>query len=125
MMPTWLRGTLVLALVFTGGVATGMFVEQGRQPADVAVMNPDNTVAALDRRVGLDSTQRATIRAALARHQAAVDSAWQRMRPGVAAAVDSLQMEIYGVLRPDQRPAFLEMLRRTHPGMPIDTKTRR
>lgn len=120
MMPTWLRGTILLALVFAVGVALGFFVGRTTvHPQMANGMNPDSAVAAIDRRVKLDSAQRRVIRGALQRHQAILDSAWRAMRPAVAAAVDSVQMQIYDALRPDQRPAFLEMLRRSHPGMPI------
>jgi hypothetical protein len=117
----WVRATLLLALVFLAGVGVGVLVARPRRPTTATGMDPDSAVAALDRRLTLDSTQRTVIRAALKRHQAAVDAAWRQLRPGVAAAIDSTQMEIYSVLRPEQRTAFMELMRRTHPGMPVGT----
>ena len=119
-MPIWLRGTVVLVVVFAAGIGVGVLLERARErPVAAGTMNPDSAVEALDRRLSLDSTQRVVIRAALRRHQAVVDSAWKSLRPGVQAAVDSTRMEIYNVLKPEQRPAFMEMMRRTHPGMPM------
>ena len=120
MIPLWVRGTVLFALVFTAGVGAGILIERSRQrPMTVSTMNPDSAVAALDRRLALDSRQRIIIRDALRRHQAVIDSAWRSLRPGVTAAVDSTQMEIYNALRPEQRPAFMEMMQRSHPGMRI------
>ena len=117
-MPLWLRGTVLLAVVFAAGVGVGILFERARQrPMSSGGMNPDSAVAALDQRLSLDSNQRVVIRAALRRHQAVIDSAWRTLQPGVQAAVDSTQMEIYNALRPDQRPAFMELMQRSHPGM--------
>lgn len=39
------------------------------------------------------------------------------LAPRVRAAIDSTQMEVIDVLRPDQRARYLEIMRVSHPGM--------
>lgn len=64
----------------------------------------------MDRRLGLSASQHDTIARILARHQAALDSAWRATRPGI----DSAQMEIVSVLSADQRGRYLEWMRIAH-----------
>ncbi len=118
MMRPWIRGTLVLVLALGSGIALGMAVERGRTAqGDSHAMDPVVLMRTLDRELGLDSTQRTAISGVLLRRQAAIDSAWRAVRPTVRAAIDSSQMEIVGVLRPDQVSKFLTLVQSAHSGI--------
>ena len=118
MRAAWLRGSLVLALVLLSGIALGIAIERARATggADHA-MDPVVLMRALDRELVLDSAQRTAIAAVLVHRQGAIDSAWRGVRPAMRAAIDSSQMEIVNILRPEQRARFLELVRSAHPGM--------
>ena len=116
MMRTGVRGSLLLLLVLAAGVALGdWYGRRGLVPPSPSPMEPTRMMHVFDRELGLDSAQHAAVAAVLARRQAAIDSAWRTLRPGVRAAVDSAQMEIFRVLRPDQQAKFMELLRTAHP----------
>ncbi len=118
MMPARVRGWLLLAVVFIAGGAVGYAI--GRRPSSRPVTNPMEPHAFVERlngELGLDSAQRASITRILTRRQSAIDSAWRVLQPAVRATIDSAQMEIVNVLRPDQRPRYLKLLRRAHGGM--------
>ena len=101
-------------LVFVLGVALG---RRTTSPGANGAMNPDSVVARLTQQLQLDTTQQRAIRAVFRRHQRAVDEAWRVLAPQVRAAIDSTQMEIVNVLRPEQRTRFLKIMRSSHPGM--------
>ena len=118
MMPARVRGWLLLAVVFIAGGAVGYAI--GRRPSSRPVTNPMEPHAFVERlngELGLDSAQRASITRILTRRQSAIDSAWRVLQPAVRATIDSAQMEIVNVLRPDQRPRYLKLLQRAHGGM--------
>lgn len=117
-MPAWMRGALALVVALVVGGFAGAAIQ--RSMDRVARDNPMDSAAfmrSLDRDLALDSAQHAAIVRVFARHQATIDSAWRTVRPAVRAAMDSSQMEIYNVLRPDQRPRFLQLVQAAHPGM--------
>ena len=82
-------------------------------------MDPNAVVAVLTRELRLDSAQQSQILTVFQRHQAAVDEAWRSLQPRVKLAIDSTQMDVLNILRPEQRQRFMEILRVSHPGMPV------
>jgi hypothetical protein len=115
-IPAWARGVLWVLVAVGGGFAIGVVFERDRGRAvSASAMDPANVMHVLDSRLALDSAQHAAVVAVLARRQAAIDSAWKVLQPGIRGAVDSSQMEIVRVLRPDQAARFLELIRSSHP----------
>ncbi len=116
MMPSGVKALLVLLAVLVAGIVIGRTYERRTiAQASASPMSPDNVMRVLEQQLVLDSAQRVQIRAILSRRQSAIDEAWRSVRPSVRAAVDSSQMEIVDVLRPDQRTKFLLLLHRSHP----------
>ena len=72
-------------------------------------------VASLHAELDLDEEQRHAIWAIIGHHQERVDHAWASVRPEVNAAVDSIELQIAEVLRPDQLERFHAWFRRHHP----------
>jgi hypothetical protein len=110
-MRSGVRQALALVVATVLGVAAGAIGEHVRMSAPTS--NPmDATVllAQMDQRLALTTTQHEAIARILAKHQAALDSAWRATRPGV----DSAQMEIVSVLDPDQRGRYMEWMRLAH-----------
>lgn len=107
------RQALALAVATALGVIAGAAGEHARlsrravNPMDAAVL-----LTQMDQRLGLSADQHIAIAHILARHQAALDSAWRATRPGV----DSAQMEIVSVLKADQRARYLAWMRIAHGG---------
>jgi hypothetical protein len=118
-MPVWLRGTLLLALTFTAGVATGVGYERRRMPAhEAARMDSRHVLLRLKQHLDLDSAQQQAIAAILARRQGTVDSTWHALQPHVDAALDSTLREVLRVLRPDQAAKHRKMMEARHPRTP-------
>ena len=105
------RQALALVAATVLGVIAGAAGEHARlsrpatNPMDAAVL-----LTQMDRRLGLSASQHEAIARTLARHQAALDSAWRATRAGV----DSAHMEIIAVLNADQRAQYLEWMRVAH-----------
>jgi hypothetical protein len=110
------KALVVLLAVLAAGIVIGRTYERRIITRSAASpMNPDMVMRVLEQQLALDSGQRASIRAILSRRQSAIDEAWRSVQPSVRAAVDSSQMEIVDVLRPEQRTKFLLLLHRSHP----------
>jgi hypothetical protein len=110
------KALVVLLAVLAAGIVIGRTYERRTIARSAASpMNPDTVMRVLEQQLALDSGQRASIRAILSRRQSAIDEAWRSVQPSVRAAVDSSQMEIVDVLRPEQRTKFLLLLHRSHP----------
>jgi hypothetical protein len=110
------KALVVLLAVLAAGIVIGRTYERRIITRSAASpMNPDTVMRVLEQQLALDSGQRASIRAILSRRQSAIDEAWRSVQPSVRAAVDSSQMEIVDVLRPEQRTKFLLLLHRSHP----------
>ena len=119
MISARVRGLILLMLVFLAGGVIG-FALGHRSRAVVAQSNPMEPNAFARRmatELDLSPTQRDSIVAILTHRQAGIDSAWRVLSPGVRATIDSAQRDIIGVLRPDQRPKYLELTRAAHGGM--------
>jgi hypothetical protein len=105
------RQALALVIATVLGVVAGAVGEHIRMsepsgnPMDATVL-----LAQMDQRLGLTTSQHQAIARILAKHQAALDSAWRATRPGV----DSAQMEIVSVLDPNQRGRYMEWMRIAH-----------
>lgn len=113
------RGLILLLVVFLVGGGIGFAL--GHRPNVAAVasnpMEPHAFAARMATELDLSPAQRDSIVAILTRRQAGIDSAWRVLSPGVRATMDSAQREIIEVLRPDQRPKYLELTRAAHGGM--------
>lgn len=118
MIPSWVRGSLVLLLTFGTGAAVG-FAAGRRQPAAMPAnaMEPAVLLRTFDRELSLDSSQHERIARVLSSHQRVIDSAWMAVRPVVRSAVDSAQDEIVAILTADQKIKYHQLLRAAHPGM--------
>jgi hypothetical protein len=115
-MSSGAKALVVLLAVLAAGIVIGRTYERRTIARSAASpMNPDTVMRVLEQQLALDSGQRASIRAILSRRQSAIDEAWRSVQPSVRAAVDSSQMEIVDVLRPEQRTKFLLLLHRSHP----------
>jgi len=120
MTPAWTKGLLLLAIVFIAGGALGYDIGQRSRAMTARAENPMEPhlfVERLGRELHLDSSQRVSIIDILTRRQGTIDSAWRALRPSVRATIDSAQLEIMSVLRPDQRGRYLELVRAAHGGM--------
>ncbi|HSU94151.1 MAG TPA: hypothetical protein VLI43_10615 [Gemmatimonadaceae bacterium] len=116
MIPSAVKALLVLLAVLAAGIVIGRTYERRTiAQASASPMSPGNVMRVLEQQLALDSAQRVQISAILSRRQSAIDEAWRSVQPSVRAAVDSSQMEIVDVLRPEQRTKFLLLLRRSHP----------
>lgn len=116
-LPSWVRGTVLLAVTFVAGVVGGVGYERHRVPAYEATGKDGHHLTDhLRQELGLDPAQQRAIDAILARHQGAVDSTWRMVGPRVHATMDSTLREILGVLRPDQAAKFRRMVDAMHPG---------
>lgn len=107
-----------MALIFVLGVTAGIagdrawFARPRTNPMDSAQL-----LSEMDRRLALDSAQHVAIARVLDRNQVAIDSAWRAARPAVQGAIDRAQMEIVGILRPEQRDRYLRWMRAAHSGV--------
>ena len=115
MIPSWSKGLVWLTVAAAAGFAGGIAFERQRaQPMSRSPMDPVNVMRLLDKSLALDSAQHAAIVAVLSRRQAAIDSAWVALQPRMKGAVDSSQMEIARVLRPDQVVKFRALMQSVH-----------
>lgn len=119
MISARVRGLLLLMLVFVAGGVIGFALGHGSRAATAQSnpMEPHAFARRMATELDLSPTQRDSVVAILTRRQAGIDSAWRVLSPGVRATIDSAQREIIGVLRPDQRPKYLELTRAAHGGM--------
>ncbi|HKV52787.1 MAG TPA: hypothetical protein VJO52_16450 [Gemmatimonadaceae bacterium] len=112
------KGWLLLAAFFIAGGAVGLAIGRTRaMPTPSNPMEPHAFVQRLSGELALDSAQRASITGILTRRQSAIDSAWRALQPTVRATMDSAQMEIVAVLRPDQRARYAQLVHAAHGGV--------
>lgn len=118
MIPSWVRGSLVLLFTLCIGIVLG-FVAARRQGATMPAnaMEPAALLRTFDRELSLDSSQHERIARVLANHQHVIDSAWVAVRPVVRSAIDSAQAEIVAILTTEQRIKYQKLLHSVHPGM--------
>ena len=109
-IPASAKGTFLLAVTFTAGVAIGVVYERRQGATAVAVTGPHDHMQHLTRELDLDAAQQRTIGEILSRGQANVDSTWHAMQPHMQAMLESTQQEIARVLRPDQLVKYQKMM---------------
>jgi hypothetical protein len=113
----WVLPAVLLVLAFGAGSMAGVAYERHTQHVRMAVTMPGDPAQLVDhlaQPLNLDSAQKAAITQILARHQAAVDSAWHALQPKVGATLDSVHREIMSVLTPAQQKQFLSIARSMH-----------
>src|SRR2546428_12653060 len=109
-VPTAVRGTLVLVLVFVAGVSAGILYERQRNHGHETVAADAHTsLRRLATELELTPAQQEAIDQILARHQKDVDSTWHDMQPRVHAALDAAEQEIVAVLTPEQAAEFRQL----------------
>ena len=115
-IPNYIKGAVLLAVTFSGGVAAGVAFERRsgprHAPIDVAAHDAMHRFTA---ELRLDASQERAIADVLARHQKDVDAAWQALQPHVRSTMDLAHKEIEQVLRPDQAATFRKMIEARHP----------
>jgi hypothetical protein len=111
-----LLGSLVVALAFVAGVATGIaFERRPRQGLNVTLTaTTTNQMPRELERLGLSATQQGEIRTILTRGRDRVLTVVHDFDPRMRAAMDSTNAEIDSVLTAAQR-ASLAAYRRDHP----------
>lgn len=114
-IPTWVKGTAVLLVIFAAGVATGIGYERRHGRTHQAMSSAaHDMIHHLTSELELDSTQQHAIQEILARHQSEVNATWHAMRPHVRATMDSAYREIVAVLRPEQAEKFRRLTEGSH-----------
>lgn len=111
-----LLGSVVVALAFIAGVATGIAIERRPRPG-LNVTLTATTTNQMPReleQLGLTTTQRGEIRTILTRGRDRVLTVVHDFDPRMRAAMDSTNLEIDATLTPAQR-ASLAAYRRDHP----------
>jgi len=115
LLPSWLKGTSLLAVALAAGIALGVSYERRRLSAHEAT-GAHHMMDRLHDELGLDSQQRQMIAAILARRQGALDSTWHTLQPHVRATLDSAHQEIVDVLRPEQVVKYRQIVELRHHG---------
>lgn len=103
-----LVATFVLG-AFVGGAAT-TFAER-RSHAKHERSRP-SFVERLTKELDLTATQRDSIQAVFDRHQPAMDSLWQRMRPEFESERQVIRNEVTALLTPEQRAKYAALIQR-------------
>ena len=115
-VPTAVRGTLLLVLVFAAGLSAGVLYERRQNHGHERVAADTHSFPQrLASELQLSPAQQDAINRILARHQQDVESTWHEMQPRVHAALDATEQEIVGVLTPEQAAKFRELTRTHHP----------
>jgi hypothetical protein len=110
---------LALLAVLVLGAAAGVAGDRAWMASrDSNVASTETLITAMREHVGIDTLQERQVRAVLARHQRAVDSAWGQVRPNVHAAINAAQMDIAILLRGDQRERYMKWIQSVHRGVP-------
>jgi hypothetical protein len=107
-------GSLVVALAFVAGVATGVAFERRPRPGVNVTLTATNAMPRELDRLGLTGTQEVEIRTILTRGRDRVLTVVRDFDPRMRAAMDSTNAEIDAVLTAAQR-ASLAAYRRDHP----------
>lgn len=102
---------LLLATFVLGGLLGGAATSL----ADRRTHRHDRRPSFVDRlnsELVLTATQRDSVQAVLDRHQPAMDSLWQRMRPQFEAERQAIRTEITALLTPEQRVKYAALIQR-------------
>ena len=115
-VPAWLKGSILLAVVFAAGIAIGAGFERRRAPDHgPARMDSHHLMQRLRDDLALDSAQEQAISLILARRQRTIDSTWHMVQPHVHATMDSTLQEVVNVLRPEQAAKYGKLMTAMHP----------
>ena len=104
LVATFVLGGLV------GGAATSMADRKTHAAARADHPRP-SFVDRLQADLGLTPTQRDSIQAVLDRHQPAMDSLWEQIRPQFQSERQAIRKAINGLLSPEQQAKYLELQR--------------
>lgn len=88
---------------FLGGAATTLAKPHHARPSFLERLSKD---------LDLTAVQRDSIRAVLDRHQPAMDSLWQRMRPEFESERQMIRNDINAQLTPEQRAKYASLIQR-------------
>jgi len=91
-----------------GGAVTTM----ADRPAHRKHLPRPSFVERLSADLTLSDTQRDSIQAVLDRHQPAMDSLWQKMRPQFEAERQAIRSEITALLTPEQQTKYAALIQR-------------
>lgn len=116
MTPAWIKGTLLLLCVFLVGGAMGFAAGRMSRTRTMTTnpMEPHAFVERLEGDLHLDTAQQAAILTIMTQRQGTIDSAWRTLQPRLRATIDSTQMDIMRVLRPDQRARYMQLVQAAH-----------
>jgi hypothetical protein len=104
---------LVAAFVFgglVGGAATSLADRRSHKTRAERPQRP-TYVERLGTELGLSTAQMDSVRAVLQRHQPAMDSIWESIRPLMASERQAIRNHITALLTPEQQARYLELQR--------------
>lgn len=111
-----LRALALLALTLFAGFSAGvladrlLLVRQQRiLPKEGMTFASARVVRQMTRELNLSNEQAAEVREILERRQKRIESQWAELRPRVRVEVAEAEMEMRGILRPDQIAGFDEL----------------
>jgi hypothetical protein len=114
-IPNYLKGAVLLAAAFAGGLAAGVALERRSAPQHASLDGgAHDSMQRLTAELHLDAEQQRAIADVLARHQQDVNAAWHAMQPHVRSTMELAHKEIEDILRPDQAAAFRKMVDARH-----------
>lgn len=106
----------LLAAVFVAGGLAGWGGHEAAERGDHGPRggrgSPDAIVAFLGRELDLNSAQRDSVRAIIARHRPETDALWARVRPPFDSIKTRMRAEIDAVLTPAQRAKHQQLIER-------------
>jgi Spy/CpxP family protein refolding chaperone len=110
MRPRLAPVALLLATFVLGGLVGGAVTTMADRPAH-RHQRP-SFVERLANELDLTASQRDSIQAVLDRHQPAMDSLWQKMRPQFEAERQAIRSEITALLTPEQQTKYAALIQR-------------
>ncbi len=116
MMKSRLAAFRLLALAFAlGGLAGGaatMLAERGAHPEGPREGGPQGYVNMLKAELDLSAEEQQVVGGILKRHEPAMDSIWQMVRPQFEAERQAVRREVRAVLKPDQAAKYDRLIAR-------------
>lgn len=107
--------TLLLGSFVLGGLAGGAATMLVDRPAHKKVHTDrrgPSFLERLSRDLSLSDAQRDSIQMVFDRHQPAMDSLWQKMRPQFEAERQAMRVEINALLTPEQQARYAALVQR-------------
>ena len=103
---------LLLATFVLGGLVGGAVTTMADRPAHRKAHPRPSFVERLTADLTLTDSQGDSIQAVLDRHQPAMDSLWQKMRPQFEAERQTIRSEITALLTPEQQTKYAALVQR-------------